>query len=247
MDKNVQWILNDKYGGIGTEEFERDILRIQRGEPVDYVIGWVPFLGCLIDLSLRPFIPRTETEYWVKCAMDEIKAMRGEIPARILDIFSGSGAIGVALLKHLPNVRVDLAEKDTRCIRQIQKNIELNGIDMSRVTIIQSDCFENVHGEYDMMFANPPYVPFSRKDVIARSVREYELVDAVFGGEDGLIYIRKFLAGAKQYLTPQGVIWMEFDAPEKDKICDLISDCGYASSEFFPDQFGMWRFVKISG
>lgn len=245
--KAVQWIICDKYNGIHQPEFYNDLKRLGAGEPMDYVIGWVPFLGCRIDLSLRPFIPRTETEYWVKHVIDESKSSYGDKPLRILDIFSGSGCIGTAVLKHLPNAEVYFAEKERGAVAQIRKNLEINNIDLSRAIIIQSDVFGEIKDKYDIIFANPPYVPLAREDAVAHSVREYEPQDAVFGGYDGLDVIRRFLGEARQHLNLGGTIWMEFDAPEKEKIGDMILKYSYASHEFFLDQFGMWRFVKIAG
>ncbi|MBI2121594.1 MAG: HemK family protein methyltransferase [Candidatus Sungbacteria bacterium] len=245
LKRNTAWLLRDKYPGHFTGNFFYDMCRIKMGEPIDYVIGWIPFLGCRIDLSLKPFIPRSETEYWVKQAIDGINLRFGGKPLRMLDIFAGSGCIGIAALKHLSNIWLDFVEKNEQYIPQIQKNLVLNHIDSTRTNVIQSDIFENIHGNYDVIFANPPYVPLARRSTVAHSVCEYEPLTAVFGGTDGLDVIRRFLREARLYLNPEGIIWMEFDSPEKDKINQLVEESGYSRCEFLRDQFGEWRTLKI--
>ena len=78
MTKDEQWLLKEKYGGEKTEGFFADCERLARGEPLGYVIGWVPFLDCKIGLDSHPLIPRPETEFWVEHAIKSIKQTNGE-------------------------------------------------------------------------------------------------------------------------------------------------------------------------
>lgn len=72
----IRWLMEAKYGGnrfAGGGKAQRDIARLKKGEHIDYVIGWVEFLGCKIDLSQKPFIPRPETEFWAQKVMHGLK------------------------------------------------------------------------------------------------------------------------------------------------------------------------------
>lgn len=140
-ERQLQWLLQDKYHGQKTVEFDADVKRIESGEPVDYVIGFSRFLGCDIDLSSRPFIPRSETEFWVEKAIEEIKTKKE--PVACLDLCAGSGCIGVAVLKNT-QANVDFAEINENFCKQIYLNCKKNGIEENRFKVFQSNLFENI-------------------------------------------------------------------------------------------------------
>lgn len=241
--QELELVLREKYCGRWQKETDRDFRRLLRGEPADYVIGRIPFLECRIDLSYHPMIPRPETEFWTAEVIKRFKKCRGYL--RVLDIFSGSGAIGIAVLKHLPRARVDFAEENRSFLKQIRLNLRLNRIPPQRFRVIQSDIFENIKSRYDIILANPPYVPLSRKNAVAETVLKFEPRRAIFGGRDGLRFIRRFLTGAQKYLRPGGEIWMEFDSPEREKVKNLLRRFGYRDFSFHKDQFGCLRYVVI--
>jgi release factor glutamine methyltransferase len=283
----VKWLLKEKYPhyqkiGMGAStkklsaQFKKDIKRLNVGEPLDYVIGFTEFLGCKIDLSKKPLIPRQETEYWVGKAIQSLKIENFKLKIRCLDIFSGSGCIGLAVLKNIKNSKVDFAEKNKTYLEKIKINLKLNkihpvkyreavisaqsklfnGVNPKRYKIICSDIFSSVHGKYNYIFANPPYIVDYRKNPsprlrailqnrIQESVLEFEPKQALFGGSDGLFYIKKFLSRAKNYLTPNGKIYMEFDSMQKKEIEKLFFKYNYKNYEFHKDQYGKWRWVVI--
>ena len=233
-------------------------------------MGWVDFAGCRIDLSKRPLIPRPETEYWAEKAIEEMQSVASRtikfssrfIPLRrepyasrkissfsrrlrVLDLFAGSGCIGVAVLKHIPQARVDFAEKERGLLKQVKINAKLNGIDSKRYRVFQSDVFSNIKGKYDYIFANPPYVAEARKAKVQKSVLEQEPKGAIFGGKDGLYYIRKFLKGVGDYLVPGGVAYLEFDSYQKAEVAKLAKVAGAKEVGAGKDQFGKWRYARI--
>lgn len=225
MQKEIKWLLKEKYNNRPTKEFYEDLKRLKRGEPLDYVIGFTEFLGCRIDLSKKPLIPRPETEYWVEKTIKEIKP-----GVKVLDIFAGSGCIGMALKKHVKNAKVFFADIENRCVGE---------------RIIKSDVFKNIIGKFDYIFANPPYIPTTRKKRIQKSVLGFEPKKALFGGADGLFYIRRFLSQAKNYLNVGGKIYMEFDSVQKRDIEKIINKYNYKNYQFHKDQFNRWRWASV--
>jgi len=222
-----------------------------KDEPIEYVRGFNEFLGCKIDLSKKPLIPRAETEFWVGRAINNIPTFSRMSECSVLDMFAGSGCIGIAILKNIKNSKVVFADSDAECIKQIKINLKLNSINKKRYRIIRSDIFKNINkkNKYDYIFANPPYIPTKNKNKVQKSVLNFEPRKALFGGEDGLFYIRKFLGKAKDYLKEGGVIFMEFDPPQKKEIEKLAKKEGYnpptGGCEFQKDQYGKLRWVML--
>jgi len=244
MQKEIGWLLREKYNNKPTELFYKDVERFRGGEPVDYVIGFTSFLGCKINLSKKPLIPRPETEYWVERVIHELKNNKKQFKA--LDVFSGSGCIGISVLKNVKNSLCDFADKDKKSVEQIKINCELNKINKKKYKIFSSDIFANIKGQYDYIFANPPYIPKNKINKIQKSVFKFEPKVALLGGKDGLSYIRKFLKDANKHLNTKGRIFMEFDSPQKKEIEKLIKKYKYLNYEFHRDQYDRWRTVSIT-
>lgn len=305
LEKEIDWLLREKYPhdqkiGVGAS---KDIKRIEKGEPLDYVIGFTNFLGCKIDLSKKPLIPRSETEFWTEKAIEEIKQLGSPTSLRpsgqnlrILDVFAGSGCIGIAVLKHINNAKVDFIDIEKKNLEQIRINCKLNNINPKRYKIIQANVFNVLNpslpdsqfsggavaiGKYDYIFANPPYIAEKRKNMqsifsscvrgrkinfysphllenkIQKSVLDFEPHEALFGGGDGFLYIKKFLKDAKKHLNPDGKIFMEFDFIQKKEIEKLFArqnflkknlggreKNGYQGYEFHKDQYNKWRWLS---
>jgi len=216
--------------------------------PNEYLKGFNKFLNCKIDLRNRVFIPRIETEFWVKKAVTEIeKTANKRQKTKILDIFAGSGCIGIAILKNIKNGRVDFVDIDEKAIAQIKINLKLNGISPKKYRVVKSNLFEKIKGEkYDFIFANPPYVAKERLNEVQPSVLKYEPKRAILAGKKGLIYIRRFLKGAKKNLKPKGIIYLEIDPQQKEEINEILKRKKYNKFNFLKDQFKKYRWVKIT-
>lgn len=247
--KEIDWLLREKYGiDVNLQrphewppEAVVDLKRLAAGEPLAYIIGSIPFLGCHIDLSFRPLIPRAETEYWAGLAFDEFRPKRK--PFLCLDIFSGSGCLGVALLKRKVDARVDFADINPQSLHQIERNLSLNGLGTHRSRLILSDVFAGVEDRYDLILANPPYIGADEFNDLPSSVRQHEPSEALWGGPQGLLLIDQFLSGVRSYLRAGGEFWLEFDSPQKKSIERMV-DPGHFDLRFGKDQYGCWRFVR---
>ncbi|MFA5166105.1 MAG: HemK/PrmC family methyltransferase [Candidatus Paceibacterota bacterium] len=238
LEKDCAILLREKYKGKQTSAFWRDVGLLMKGELLDYVIGWRPFLGTKIDLEFRPLIPRDETEFWVEKVLADLAKDKEFF---ILDVFCGSGCIGIAALKSLKKAKVIFADIDPFCLMQTAKNIKLNKIGLSRAAIKQSDILQDLEGGFDYIFANPPYIPEIFVKDVQDSVLRHESGSFLFGGKDGLQYIRKLLVQAKKHLKPGGRLFCEFDSRTVKDLRALLKKEGY-KAEICKDQFKKPRY-----
>lgn len=241
-----EFLLREKYNGVKNSEYEADTTRIDDGEPLAYVIGFVPFLDCKIFLDSRPLIPRPETEYWVECAIQEVLGARfqllgGRKTIKILDLFAGSGCVGVALLKHTSETQVDFGEIDTNHFPTIEKNIRENNIDEKRTNIIHTDVWSGITKKYDLVCANPPYLSESRLHLIEPSVLGHEPRRALFADEDGFALIRKMVAEAESFLEPHGTLYIEHEPEHAQPLKECAEGRGF-TVETKQDQYGVLRY-----
>lgn len=237
---DIRSLVEDKYGGDESADITDDLARIKSGEPLAYVIGWIPFLGLHIDLATRPLIPRPETEYWTEQLISHLHERFGDTSFSLLDLCAGSGAIGLSVLKALPGARVSFGEIEPSHANLIRENIALNGLDASRADVCVSDLFEGfLHETFDVIATNPPYVPSAR--VLDASVTDHEPAIALFAGENGLAAIREIGKQAKTYLKRGGEVWLECDQEHADQVPSLMH--GARTSAVHPDQYGRARYV----
>ncbi len=240
-------------------------------EPEAYRLGWIPFLGLDIWLDSKPLIPRTETEWWTDEMLREVGSRlegrsagpvtpdRGpaNFPAgklcvpreadthfSFLDLCAGSGAIGCAVLKNIPNAQVYFGEIDPAHEATIRKNMRENHLDESRADIRIGDLFAPFGDmQFDLIAANPPYVPESRE--LPPSVADYEPALALRAGPDGLALIRRIAAELPHRLNPGGQAWVECDSAHAAEACALFSSFGMRA-EIRNDQFDVPRFLVVS-
>ncbi len=256
IDNELRFLLKEKYKVSGTRLEElinepqkrheipglnKDIEQLQNYYPVDYLIGNKPFLNINIDLRYKPLIPRTETEHWVEKALQTIPQTN---KLKCLDIFCGSGCIGIAIMANNPKLTMDFSDYYDNAVKQTKLNLELNQIATNRYHVFQSDVFKNIPiSQYDYIFANPPYVGHQEK--VGKEI-EHEPSEAIFSGINGTEIISEFLTEAHNYLTPKtGLIYMEFGWGQKEKIEALIKNFPLYETEFHQDQYSRWRYVKI--
>lgn len=201
------------------------------------------FLNCYIDLSQKVFRPRTETKFWVKKVVKELKK-NCKAKIKVLDIFSGSGFIGVAILKNINNSKVDFVDISFNALKQIGINLKLNNISKKRYRIYHSNLFKKIKDKYDLILANPPYVALDRIFEVQKEVLKKDPLESLFGGKDGMFWIKKFLKQVKNFLKRKGIFYMEFDSCQKKEIEDILKKENF-KFYFYKDQFQKVRWLKV--
>lgn len=228
------WLLAEKYQGQASEAYFEECTLIDQGMPVAYLIGHIPFGNCTIDLSLKPLIPRPETEYWV---FELIKHYVAGKNLRVLDLCCGSGCIGVAIAKNISGSHVDFADINSTNINQTKINIQKNLPPLSEKCFV-SDLFNSVPTkQYDVIVCNPPYISNDRKDTVQESVLRYEDEHALFADDNGLEIIKKIIVSAPDYLSEHGKLYIEFDPWQIELIDDFMKAQEAFDWKFQDDQY----------
>lgn len=242
MNQEERWLLEEKYGGVASKTFHADKDRLATGEPVAYLIGHVPFLGCQIYLDSHPLIPRPETEYWVEKAIGSIRMEGGSL--RILDLCTGSGAIGVAVAKHCPDCLVTLSDITDAHNSTVNSTIMHNKIDKNHIKLVKGNLFENITEQYDFILTNPPYIDESLRRV-AESVINHEPALALYGGKHGLDIINDIVKTSLKYLSADGQLWIEHEPEQSLAILEAGLNSGFREVVTHKDQYGVERFSVL--
>lgn len=245
------WLLRDKYGlsaaQIDHTPFEKlplevvtDVARLVVGEPLAYVIGWVPFLDFRIDLRKRTLIPRPETEFWVAKLMKEGVGKRE--PSRILDLCCGSGCIGISLARRWPNAQVIASDISADAVEQTRLNCEL--LRVGNVRVVSSDLFAELHTEppFDLIVTNPPYLD---PEVPHPAELRYEPDLALYAKDHGSEIVRRILSEAGERLVSAGQIWLESGEDQQELLESLAIEYGWKIMPI-TDQFGKFRGIISS-
>ncbi len=214
---------------------------LEKDYPVQYIIGYVDFYGLKINVNEFTLIPRYETEYLIELTLKEIKKMNLANP-KILDLCTGSGAIGLTLKSLLPSSEVTLSDisKDALMVANKNKN-ELN-LD---VNIIESDLFKNIQGKFDVIISNPPYVMTNEtlpKDVL------YEPHLALYSGPKGIDHIEEIFKNIKSHLNNKYLIALEINEKSEPDITNLIKTYfeKNINYKFMKDLAGKTRYLFIT-
>lgn len=219
------------------------VARIQAGEPLAYVLGEWDFYGMRLTVDNRVLIPRDDT-----CAVTSLainKALFLDQSPRILDICTGSGCIGLAVAQRVKDARVTLADISRDALAVAKKNIIAHKLS-ARVSCVQADALGHPAaflGKFDMIISNPPYINAKDMQELPHSVKNYEPLLALYGGEDGLDFYRSIAKNYATALKPGGYLCFEFGMGQGDDICAILEQNGYTILDRTRDYNGRERAV----
>ncbi len=213
--------------------------RLDEGEPLEYITGRVDFLTVSLEITPAVLIPRVETEEMATLILERIKGKEGAL----LDLCSGSGALGLGLKKNRPDLHVTLSDLSQEAVNLSKRNQERNELE---VEILQGDLCLPLRGRlFDFIVSNPPYI--SREDWagLERSVKEFEPVVALIGGEDGLDFYRKMSQELPPFLKSGGKVFLEIGDGQGPAIKEIFSCPPWCKEELLLDLFGRERFFFL--
>ena len=234
----------DKFADPGiAAALEACVERMKEGEPLAYILGEWEFYGLKLYVTPDVLIPRDDTCALAELAIAHAKALGPG--ARILDLCTGSGCIGIALAARTPEVRVTLADISPEALAVAKKNVSLHGLS-GRVSCVRADAMGEPPaflGKFDMIVSNPPYIDASDMEGLETSVKDFEPHLALYGGPDGLDFYRSITANYRRSLKPGGYLCYEFGEDQGDDICDILAANGFAVLRRVKDFCGTERAV----
>ena len=195
-------------------EYESLVRRRAGREPLAYVTGVREFWNLDIEVTPAVLIPRPETELLIETALEHFER---DQPIRIADVCTGSGCIVIGLAREFPHASLVASDISASALAVAKRNISRYELE-SRVQCVKTDLLEDLPAPFDLVVANPPYVPTADAADLAPEVRQFEPPRALFGGTDGMQIVTRLIAQAPAALRKDGLLLFEFGSGQRDAV-----------------------------
>ena len=260
IDRLAAFVENPEAGKDLLRKIRRLLRRRAKGEPLQYLIGHVDFLGLTITVGRGILIPRPETELLAREAIKIVQDSRRKVPLpknierrslngtqgpyRVLDLCTGSGCVALALARELPDARVYGSDVSEIAIRRAGANAQLNRI--GNVTFLKGSLFGPVAdaAPFDMIVSNPPYIKTGEISGLQREIRDWEPRKALDGGEEGLDFYRRILSGAGGFLKQRGIVVVELGFGQAAAVTEIAKSSGFKKIRVIKDYAGIERILR---
>lgn len=221
--------------------FENLLKRRASREPLQHITGKQEFFGLEFEVNRDVLIPRPETELIVENAIEILQ--KKENP-RFCEIGVGSGCISIAILHNVENalaIGLDVSEKALRVAR---RNAEKHSVS-DRLDLKISDVFGVLRDEkFDLIVSNPPYIPQSDIENLQAEVRDFEPLNALTDGADGISVIRKIINTAPRFLLLDGFLLLEIGFGQAACVFEMLDRKIWREAEILPDLQNIQRMLK---
>ena len=260
----VRWVLDVRFSlswtdilcGKVTElsahdqtELEKIMQRLEKGEPIQYIIGVADFFGRQFHVAPGVLIPRPETEELCRWIISQ----KGQSPlCEILDIGTGSGCIAITLALELPDAKVTAWDISDDALRIAADNAKSLGANVTfehyDVLNISPSSFLLPHSsQFSLIVSNPPYICEKEKSAMECNVLDHEPHLALFvPDDDPLLFYRTIAQYAAEALTAQGSLFFEINPLYADDLAQMLRMMSYHGILIHQDQFGKPRFLKAT-
>ena len=202
------------------KEYFESIQKLTKNIPIEHITNQKEFMKLNFFVDENVLIPRQDTEILVE---EVIKIAKKINCKKILDICTGSGAIGISLAKYIEKSEITATDISEDAIRVANKNAIMNNVE-DKITFIKSDLFNNIpNNKYDIIVSNPPYI---KKEIIKTLEKQVqnEPILALDGGEDGLDFYRKIIKHSYEYLKYGGYLCLEIGYDQKIDVIELLEN-----------------------
>ncbi|MGC9383583.1 MAG: peptide chain release factor N(5)-glutamine methyltransferase [Kosmotogaceae bacterium] len=218
--------------------YRNALRRIISGEPFDYVVGKVNFLGTELKIDQRVLIPRPETEALAEIVIDNEKGFKGNFA----DIGTGSGAIAITLAKTFQGSVIYATDISAGALELAKENARLNGI--NNINFLQGDCLKPLKPyleEIEVIVSNPPYIRTDLIKNLDENITKYEPLVALNGGKEGLDFYKELTA---ELASNKKRIYLEIADYSASSIANMSKDLGYFC-EIIRDINGLRRYAIL--
>ena len=231
----------------GEENLSEEVLAVyegylserEQGRPTQYILGEWEFMGLPFHVGEGVLIPRGDTEVLVETILEK---QQTEDFKFILDIGTGSGCIPVSLGHYGKFEKIMAVDISQKALGYATKNAAENKIS---IDFYESDLFTNVPAEWkgklDAIVSNPPYIPKKDIEELMTEVKDFEPMNALDGGEDGLDFYRAIVEQGREWLKDGGWLFFEIGYDQGEDLRKLLKEFGYTEIEIRQDLAGLDR------
>ena len=252
-------ILCDKVTELSADDrtdLEKMMLRLENGEPVQYVLGLTMFCGRHFFVKESVLIPRPETEELCRWMVEKREARNEERKTRILDIGTGSGCIAITMAAEMPDVQVSAWDISEQALAVARKNADSIGVKVNfeQVDVLNLSSASQSPlsigrgggGEaFTHIVSNPPYICDNEKIAMKPHVLEHEPHVALFvPDDDPLLFYRAIADFAIQSLKPDGWLYFEVNPLYIKELKTMLAEKGFENIEVKIDLFGKERMIR---
>ena len=236
IDRNFYYMhQNEEVTDDLLKEYELSVRKRMEHIPLQYITGETEFMGLKFKVNSNVLIPRQDTETLVE---EALKVVRPGM--EVLDMCTGSGCIIISILHNVTDVKGYAADISKQAINVAKENARMNE---APVLFERSDLFEHIHGKFDVIVSNPPYIPTAVIPELMPEVQEFEPVEALDGKEDGLYFYRKIVAESSVHLKEHGHLLFEIGYDQGKEVSDLMQEAGFREVRVVKDLSGNDRVV----
>lgn len=202
------------------KEYFEAIEKLKKGFPIEHITHQKEFMKLNFFVDENVLIPRQDTEILVEEVIEIAKRINAN---QILDLCTGSGAIGISLAKYLPEYGLTLVDISDDAMQIAKKNAIINDV-QNQITFIHSNLFDNLESQkFNIIVSNPPYIKKEDIKYLERQVKREPYI-ALNGGQDGLDFYRKIIKDAYKYLNKGGYLCLEIGFDQKYDVIELIEN-----------------------
>lgn len=244
--------LTAEYLPSTTNSFSKFLDELKNGKPLEYISNRAYFYKSYFFVNEKVLIPRNETEILVELAVQYIQQNFNNKPCRILDVCTGSGAIGLSVLRDC-NTKIELVLSDLskEALVVAKRNYFLMEFLFSKdteVKLIESDRLKEIEGKFDIILSNPPYIKeTSDRDLVHGQVKKHEPSMALFLPDAQYDeWFKEFFKEIYDHLLPNGLALIEGHEAHLENLKKIALTLGFKTADVIKDYNQMDRFLRLT-